>query len=370
MYSSMRSRCVDESVSRYRPLERRDDPLERDHVRPPPSHPVAVLHVDLVAVGAVQEPVLLLRRELPPRNVGRDLVAVGDRLDHRLVEARAADRPRHERAVIDRERRVGHEQVGIDLLLRAEAGAARACAVRRVEREDPRLQLGQRDAVLGAGEVLRVGACSRLYRAVDDDEPFRELRRGLDRCVSRVRRSSFITSRSTTTSIVCLNFLSSVGGSSSGCCSPSTLTRENPSLRSSSNRSRNSPFRSRTTGALTVKRVRPAARGSARRSSRSTARDRPPADRAVRAPDARVQQAQVVVDLGHGADCRARVPRGRLLVDRDRGAESRRSSRRPASPSSAGTGARMRTATRRSGAAPRRRSCRRRGSTSRSPRAR
>ncbi len=74
-------------------------------------------------------------------------------------------------------------------------------------------------------------------------------------CVSRVRRSSFITSRSTTTSIVCLNFLSSAGGSSSVVCSPSTLIRENPSLRSSSNRSRNSPFRSRTTGAFTVKRV-------------------------------------------------------------------------------------------------------------------
>ncbi len=46
--------------------------------------------------------------------------------------------------------------------------------------------------------------------------------------------------------------------------------------------------------------------------------DRPPADRAVRPPDARVQQAQVVVDLGDRAHGRARVPRGRLLVDRDR----------------------------------------------------
>ena len=46
--------------------------------------------------------------------------------------------------------------------------------------------------------------------------------------------------------------------------------------------------------------------------------DRPAADRAVRPPDTRVQQAQVVVDLGHRADRRARVARGRLLVDRDR----------------------------------------------------
>ena len=74
-------------------------------------------------------------------------------------------------------------------------------------------------------------------------------------CQSRVRRSDFITSRSTTTSIVCLNFLSSVISSSRSRCSPSTLTRVNPSARRCSSRSLYSPFRSRTTGALTVNRV-------------------------------------------------------------------------------------------------------------------
>ena len=49
--------------------------------------------------------------------------------------------------------------------------------------------------------------------------------------------------------------------------------------------------------------------------------DRLAADRAVRPPDPRVEEAQVVVDLGHGADGRARIPRGRLLVDRDRRAQ-------------------------------------------------
>ena len=51
-------------------------------------------------------------------------------------------------------------------------------------------------------------------------------------------------------------------------------------------------------------------------------RDRLAADRAVRPPDPRVEQAQVVVDLGDRADRRARVARGRLLVDRDRRAEA------------------------------------------------
>ncbi len=50
--------------------------------------------------------------------------------------------------------------------------------------------------------------------------------------------------------------------------------------------------------------------------------DRPAADRAVRLAHARPQQAQVVVDLRHRADGRAGVARGRLLVDRDRRAQA------------------------------------------------
>ena len=41
--------------------------------------------------------------------------------------------------------------------------------------------------------------------------------------------------------------------------------------------------------------------------------------RAIRIADAREEQPEVVVDLGDGADRRARVVRGRLLLDRDRG---------------------------------------------------
>ena len=45
--------------------------------------------------------------------------------------------------------------------------------------------------------------------------------------------------------------------------------------------------------------------------------DGPAADPAVRMADAGVEQAQVVVDLGHGAHGGARVARGGLLVDGD-----------------------------------------------------
>ena len=49
--------------------------------------------------------------------------------------------------------------------------------------------------------------------------------------------------------------------------------------------------------------------------------DRPPALRAVRVTDAREKQPHVVVDLGDGADRRARVAAAPLLVDRDRRGE-------------------------------------------------
>ena len=161
-------------------LQARDDPFERERVRPAPAHPVAVLDVELVAVRAEEEQVLLLLAELVPRQVHVDLVALGDRLDHRLVEAGAADRPRHERAVVERDRAVGDEQVGVDLLLRAETRAARARAVRRVEREDARLELRERDAVVGARELLREE--HRLpVDDVDRDEPVAERGRRLDR---------------------------------------------------------------------------------------------------------------------------------------------------------------------------------------------
>ena len=48
----------------------------------------------------------------------------------------------------------------------------------------------------------------------------------------------------------------------------------------------------------------------------------PPAVRAVRDTDARVQETQVVVDFGHGAHGGARVPVGALLVNGNRGGES------------------------------------------------
>ena len=88
---------------------------------------------------------------------------------------------------------------------------------------------------------------------------------------------------------------------------------------------------------------------------------------AARRARARKQQPQIVVDLGDRADRRARIVRGRLLLDGDRGREALDADRHPACPSSRGTAARTRTATRRSAAAPRRTAYRMRATTCRSP---
>ena len=83
--------------------------------------------------------------------------------------------------------------------------------------------------------------------------------------VSRCLTDGLTASRSTITSMLCLYFLSSTGGSVSWTTSPSTRARLKPSEASSRKTSAYSPFRPRTTGARIWNRV---PSGSA--SSRST----------------------------------------------------------------------------------------------------
>ncbi len=60
---------------------------------------------------------------------------------------------------------VGDDAVGVDLQFDAEALAVGAGAVRRVEGKGARLDLGDADAVLGAGEVLgEVDVAAVLFR--------------------------------------------------------------------------------------------------------------------------------------------------------------------------------------------------------------
>ena len=264
----------------------------------------------------------------------------------------------------------------------AEAGAGRAGAVRAVEGEVARLDLADADAADRAGEVLRedqlLGA-----RRVDlhgrDDDAAAQLQRRLDRVGSRVRSA---------VAAVAVQLLLDVVPADDQAVDDDLdrvlLVLRPASISSSRSRTVAVDAHADEAGAahvledalvLALAVARSAAPGSCSRVPSGSARtasticcdrllrDRPAAVRAVRVADAREEQAQVVVDLGDGADGRARVAAGALLVDRDRRARGPRCSRRRASPSGRGTGGRRPTAIRRSAAAPRRRSCRRPATT-------
>ena len=119
--------------------------------------------------------------EVLPGAVHVDLPLVRDRLGHLLVVVRGARGPRQDRPVVQRQRRVRHDQLGVDLHLRAEARAARAGAVRRVEREHPRLELRHRGAAVEAHEALRVGGDLAAVRVLDVDDALGARDRRLDR---------------------------------------------------------------------------------------------------------------------------------------------------------------------------------------------
>ena len=110
-----------------------------------------------LAAGAVEEDLAVLVGELLPGRVGVDAVVLGDRLDQPLPVAGVAGAPGLQRALGQRQRRVGDDQLGIDHPLEAEPVAALAGAVGRVEGEDPRLELGDRGAAVEAGEALGEG---------------------------------------------------------------------------------------------------------------------------------------------------------------------------------------------------------------------
>ena len=313
------------------PLDERDDALEAGRVGAVAAVAVAVLDVDLVVL-AVEQGLLGPRRQRLPRRVHRELEVLGERRDHaagstrrsRTPAPRARSRPRPATEVV-----VGHEQLGVDLELGADAGARRARAEGRVERERPRLDLvhGER-VVVGAGHPLREPALPNGVRVVrvhvdevDEHDAAGEPERGLDRVgqpslgagVAALGHQPVDDDLDRV-----LELLLQRGGSVSETTSPSTRAREKPLVWSSANRSTYSPLRPWTTGASTWNRVR-----SGSSSSRSTICwgvcrvTGLAADRAVRAAGAGEEQAEVVVDLGDRADGRPRVAVGRLLVDRD-----------------------------------------------------
>ncbi len=306
------------------PLEVRHDPLEARGVVALAAEAVAVANLDALAVRAVEEDLALLGGQGAPRLLDVNAEALGERGSHLLVVAGTRSRPRRERALRDREVGVRHDEVRVDLELRAEPGAALAGALRRVEGENARLELGHRGAALQAGELLRER--QRLPRPLalarhdlHRHDPVRQRSSGLDRVDEALAHvSAHHQAVNDDRDLV-----------------PDVAVEVEIVLETVQLAVDDDPreaLRAQVLEQLAELPLAAADDGRQDHEARALSEledlvgdllDRLPGDRlaanvAVRHADARPQQAQVVVDLRDRANRRARVARGRLLVDRDR----------------------------------------------------
>src|SRR6185437_2830693 len=96
-----------------------------------------------------------LLRQILPFGVEGEFVELAERGQGLDVIGRRGLRPWRDRALAQRQFLVGKYEVFIDMLLDAEPAAGRAGTVGVVERKQPGLDLGNREAGHRAGEFLR-----------------------------------------------------------------------------------------------------------------------------------------------------------------------------------------------------------------------
>ncbi len=307
-------------------LEVVDDPLEAHLVGAAAAEAVGVGDLVALLAGAVEEDLLLGLLQLRPGLVGVDAVLLGDRGDQPPPVGGDAAVPGLQGALGQRQGRVGDDQFGVDHLLEAEPVAALAGAVGRVEGEDPRLQLGDRGAAVEAGELLGEEHRLALLGALDDldfDQPGGEAGGGLDRLREpapqvRFHHQPVDHDRDVVFVLLVEDDLLVEPAQLAVDLGPRValephLLEQFPVLAfaPADDRRHDHEF-----GAV-LERHQPVDDLLL-----GLAGDLLAALGAVRDADPRPQQPQVVVDLGHRADGRARVARGRLLVDRDRRREA------------------------------------------------
>src|SRR2546422_8232846 len=99
-------------------------------------------------------PYTTLFRSLPGR-VEIELEGVGERRQNHLPHVATGLPPRQDHPLEDGKARVAENQIGVHLPAGAESGALGASAERRIERELPRLELGEREPARRAGVALR-----------------------------------------------------------------------------------------------------------------------------------------------------------------------------------------------------------------------
>src|SRR6476659_7824870 len=127
------------------PLESGDDAFERLRGLIG-AQPVVVDEADRVLARAMKKRVLRLLRQVLPFGVERELVVLAQRLQRLDVIGRGRFRPGRDRAAAQGLVLVGNDEIGVDMLLDAKPAAGRTGAERVIEREQPRLDLGNGEA--------------------------------------------------------------------------------------------------------------------------------------------------------------------------------------------------------------------------------
>src|SRR5581483_10078382 len=236
-------------------LEPGHDPLELGGVRTAAPEAVAIRDLDSIAVGPIEEELARLLRQLLPRRLEIDSVALRDRLGELVVVVRSAHGAIAPSPI---------ESVGSGT---TRSGSISICEPKPVQRGQA--PCGELNEKIRGSSSARLGpwigqANFSLNKSVWPDcestssistRPSASATAVSIESARRLRSSGFITSRSTTTAMSCLNFLSSTISSSRRRSSPSTFTRLKPSARSSWSCFPYSPLRPRTIGAMTMKRV-------------------------------------------------------------------------------------------------------------------
>ena len=143
---------------------------------------VEVAELDAFLAAAVQQHVAHGLRQVAPRRLDVEAVVTGQRLDQ-LEVVRVAAVPAAHRAARQRQGRVHHHPRRVEVLLQAEAAAGAAGAAGVVEREQPRLELHEAVAADRAGVAVgedqrRPG---RLVLEHDARHALRQRERGLER---------------------------------------------------------------------------------------------------------------------------------------------------------------------------------------------
>ena len=144
------------------------------------SQPVVVMHGDRLAARPAQNRVADGRRQRPPRLGHAHPVMCGEAFQCLPVIGSARARPWPHRALGEAPLFVGHDERGVEPGEDSQPRALRACAVRVVERKQPRLDFIDGESRNRTGKPRGEGGKPAVARVLGDEQPVREFERGFD----------------------------------------------------------------------------------------------------------------------------------------------------------------------------------------------